>query len=115
MSSSAAPRGLRKEERLDALFHALSHRARRALLSRLAQAPAMITELAQPFGMSLPAISRHIRVLEQAGLVVRSVEGRVHQCSLDALPLKTADQWLSRYRSFWEQSLESLARYAERH
>jgi DNA-binding transcriptional ArsR family regulator len=115
MSSSAAARGLRKEDRLDALFHALSHRARRALLTRLAEAPAMVTELAQPFAMSLPAISRHIRVLEQAGLVARSVDGRVHQCSLDALPLKTADRWLSRYRSLWEQNLESLARYAEKH
>lgn len=115
MSSSTVPRGLSKEDRLDALFHALSHRARRALLTRLAQAPAMVTELAQPFAMSLPAISRHIRVLEQAGLVARSVDGRVHQCSLDALALRTADQWLSRYRRFWEQNLESLARYAEGH
>jgi DNA-binding transcriptional ArsR family regulator len=115
MSSSSAARELRTEDRLDALFHALSHRARRALLTRLAEAPAMITDLAQPFAMSLPAISRHIRVLERAGLVARSVDGRVHQCSLDARPLKTADKWLSHYRTFWERSLESLAHYAEKH
>jgi DNA-binding transcriptional ArsR family regulator len=102
------------DDRLDAIFHALGHRARRALLARLAGAPAMITDLAAPFAMSLPAVSRHIRVLEQAGLVVRTVDGRVHQCSLEAAPLRQAQQWLNHYRAFWEGSLESLARYAEK-
>jgi DNA-binding transcriptional ArsR family regulator len=115
MASSSVSRRVGEDERLDAIFHALSHRARRALLGRLAQAPAMITELAQPFAMSLPAVSRHIRVLEQAGLVARAVDGRVHRCSLDALPLKAAEQWLSHYRAFWGASLEALARYAEKH
>lgn len=100
-------------ERLDIVFHALGDRTRRALLARLAQRPAMITELAKPFEMSLPAVSRHIRVLEAAGLVTRTVTGRTHRCSLNARPLETAEAWLNRYRRFWEGSLEQLARYAE--
>jgi DNA-binding transcriptional ArsR family regulator len=115
MTSSATRRRARVEDGLDAVFHALGHRARRELLTRLAQAPASITELARPFSMSLPAVSRHVRVLEQAGLVARTVDGRIHQCSLDALPLHAADVWLSGYRRFWEERLESLARYVEKH
>ena len=115
MTSSATLRRGRLEDRLDGVFHALGHRARRALLTRLAQAPASITELARPFSMSLPAVSRHIRVLEQAGLVARTVDGRIHQCSLDPLPLQAAEVWLSGYRKFWEESLDSLARYVEAH
>ena len=114
MTSSATLRRGRLEDRLDGVFHALGHRARRALLTRLAQAPASITELARPFSMSLPAISRHIRVLEHAGLVARTVDGRLHRCALHALPLQAADVWLSGYRGFWEGSLDSLARYAEK-
>ena len=64
--------------------------------------------------MSLPAVSRHIRVLERAGLVARSVDGRIHQCALDAAPLHKAQEWLNHYRAFWEGSLDSLAHYAER-
>ena len=75
----------------------------------------MITELARPFAMSLPAVSRHIRVLERAGLVRRTVDGRVHQCALDALPLRRAEDWLSFYRRFWDENLDSLARYVEKH
>jgi DNA-binding transcriptional ArsR family regulator len=101
------------EDRLDAVFQALSDRTRRALLARLARRPARITALAKPFAMSLPAVSRHIRVLERAGLVARSVDGRVHQCSLTAEPLATADAWLRYYRPFWAGRLEALARYAE--
>jgi DNA-binding transcriptional ArsR family regulator len=96
---------------LDAIFHALGDRTRRALLARMEKGPAKITELAKPFQMSLPAVSRHIRVLEGAGLVVRAVDGRVHQCSLNAEPLKSVEGWLEHYRQFWEGSLDSLARY----
>ena len=71
------------DDRLDLVFRALGDRTRRALLARLAEKPAMVTELAEPFAMSLPAVSRHIRVLERARLVVRKVDGRVHRCSLD--------------------------------
>jgi DNA-binding transcriptional ArsR family regulator len=74
----------------------------------------MVTELAEPFKMSLPAVSRHIRVLEQARLVEREVDGRVHRCSLRAGALRDAQQWLSHYRCFWEGTLESLAGYVDR-
>lgn len=112
---SSTPRGRAATERqLDAIFHALDHGTRRALLTRLAAGPAMITELAEPFAMSLPAVSRHVRVLEQAGLVARAVDGRIHQCSLEARPLELAREWLDYYRVFWERNLEALARHAER-
>lgn len=104
---------LSSDERLDAVFQALSDRTRRALLARLARRPARITALAKPFAMSLPAVSRHIRVLERAGLVARTVDGRVHQCSLTAEPLGTAEAWLRHYRPFWAERLEALARYVE--
>ena len=112
LSSGARKRGS-ADDRLDAVFHALGDRTRRALLARLASRPARVTELAQPFDMSLPAVSRHIRVLESAGLIARSVDGRVHQCSLAAAPMKTAEAWLDRYRRFWEGNLDALARLVE--
>jgi DNA-binding transcriptional ArsR family regulator len=102
-----------REGQLDMIFRALGDRTRRALLARLADRPAMVTELAQPFAMSLPAVSRHIRVLEKAGLVARTVDGRVHHCSLSATPLNDVEKWLSHYRRFWEGTLDSLARYVE--
>jgi DNA-binding transcriptional ArsR family regulator len=102
------------DDRLDLVFHALSDRTRRALLARLSRTPAKITDLAAPFAMSLPAVSRHIRVLEEARLVRRTIDGRVHQCSLDAGALKRVDAWLDHYRRFWEGTLESLAAYVER-
>jgi DNA-binding transcriptional ArsR family regulator len=101
------------EEQLDLIFGALGDQTRRALLARLAERPAMVTELAQPFAMSLPAVSRHIRVLEKAGLVTRAIDGRVHHCSLSAKPLIDVEKWLSQYRRFWEGTLNSLARYVE--
>jgi DNA-binding transcriptional ArsR family regulator len=101
------------DDRLDAVFHALGHSTRRALLARLARRPAMITELADPFDMSLPAVSRHIRVLEDAGLVTRSVDGRTHHCSLNPKPFKTIEAWLIHYRKFWEDNLAALAQYVE--
>jgi DNA-binding transcriptional ArsR family regulator len=110
---SSASRNISADDRLDAVFHALGDRTRRALLARLARRPAMITELANPFAMSLPAVSRHIRVLEGAGLVTRSVDGRMHRCSLNPKPFKTIEGWLSHYRQFWEDNLAALARYVE--
>jgi DNA-binding transcriptional ArsR family regulator len=101
------------DERLDAIFHALSDRTRRALLARLASGPAMVTELAEPFAMTRIAVAKHLRVLEGAGLVSRSVEGRVHRCSMDAKPLREAERWLDDYRAFWTDKLDSLARFAE--
>ena len=111
--SRTARRRAPREERLDAVFHALSDRTRRALLARLRTRPAMITELAKPFAMSLPALSRHIRVLEGAGLIERTIDGRVHECSLNATPLKSAEAWISHYAPFWEGTLDSLARHVE--
>jgi DNA-binding transcriptional ArsR family regulator len=111
--SSALPKRFSPEDRLDAVFHALGDRTRRALLARLTRTPAMITELARPFAMSLPAVSRHVRVLEQAGLIVRTVDGRVHRCELNGAPLRSVAAWLRHYRRFWEGNLDSLARYVE--
>ena len=103
-----------KDDRLDLVFAALSHRARRALLARLERRSAMVTELAEPFEMSLPAVSKHLRVLERAGLVRRSIDGRVHRCSFDPLPLREAERWLDHYRAFWNESLAALADYVEK-
>ena len=111
--SSATPAPTAPEDRLDRIFGALANRTRRALLARLERAPAKITELAQPFHMSLPAVSKHVRVLETAGLVQREVDGRVHRCSLSPTALREADAWLTHYRSFWQQSLDALARHVE--
>jgi DNA-binding transcriptional ArsR family regulator len=83
-------------------------------MARLADGPCMVTELAEPFDMSLPAVSRHLRVLEDARLVARAVDGRIHRCSLDAEPLREAEGWLAHYRDFWAGNLDALARYAER-
>jgi DNA-binding transcriptional ArsR family regulator len=113
MPSSGGRKRGSADDRLDAVFHALGDRTRRSLLARLVARPAMVTELAKPFAMSLPAVSRHIRVLETAGLIARSVDGRVHQCSLAAGPLKSVEAWLSHYRRFWEGNLDALARFVE--
>jgi DNA-binding transcriptional ArsR family regulator len=102
------------ENQLDQVFHALSDRTRRALIARLAEGPRMISELAEPFAMSLPAVSKHLRVLEDAGLVHRAIDGRVHRCSLTAGPMHSAGQWIEGYRSFWEDTLDALADYVER-
>ena len=111
MSSSHSARSL-TDHQLDRLFRALGHRTRRALLGRLARRPATVTELARPFAMSLPAVSRHIRVLERARLVRRTVDGRVHHCAPNFAPLRTVEAWVHHYRRFWEGQLEALARYA---
>lgn len=100
-------------EQLDQVFGALANATRRALLERLRQAPAPVTELAEPFDMSLPAVSKHLRVLERAGLVRRDVDGRVHRCALQAGPMRDAAAWLRDYRVFWEDSLDRLAAFVE--
>jgi DNA-binding transcriptional ArsR family regulator len=102
-----------EEEHLDRVFRALSDRTRRAMLSRLARGSASVTQLAEPFEMSLPAVSKHLKVLEEAGLVGRSIEGRVHHCALEPEALRDANQWLEAYRQFWDETLESLAHYVE--
>ena len=99
---------------LDRTFAALSDSTRRAILARLAEGETTVGELARPFRMSRPAISKHLRVLERAGLVQRQREGRVSRCELDAEPMQDAAQWIERYREFWGDRLDSLARYLER-
>jgi len=101
------------EDRLDRVFGALSDRTRRALLQRLAGGPAVISELARPFDMSLPAVSKHLRVLEKAGLVSRSKDGRVNRCTLSAAPLRDIAAWVSYYEEFWDGTLASLADHLE--
>lgn len=111
MIASAEP--ISADDRLDLVFQALANRTRRALLSRVSAGPARVTELAEPFGMSLPAISKHLGILERAGLIRRSVKGRVHSCALGAEPMAEASEWLDAYRAFWEGNLDSLARFVE--
>lgn len=94
---------------LDITFRALADPTRRLLLTRLAQGEATVTELAQPYDASLAAISKHLQVLERAGLLRRRVEGRSHYLSLEASPLLEALTWLAAYREFWDVSLASLA------
>jgi DNA-binding transcriptional ArsR family regulator len=98
-------------DRLSATFAALADPTRRAILSRLASGEASVTELAEPFEMSLPAVSKHLKVLERAGLIARGREAQWRPCRLEAAPLKGAADWLERYRRFWEQSLDRLDDY----
>jgi DNA-binding transcriptional ArsR family regulator len=99
------------ESPLDVLFAALSDPTRRGMLARLAQGEASVGELAAPYGISLPAVSKHIRVLEQAGLLQRTRIGRVHRCRLNAEALRPIGDWIEQYRSFWEVRLDRLDEY----
>jgi len=96
---------------LSATFAALADPTRRAILARLASGHASVTELAEPFEMSMPAVSKHLKVLERAGLILRSREAQSRPCELQAQPLKTAAQWIDEYREFWEQRLNRLDAY----
>jgi DNA-binding transcriptional ArsR family regulator len=98
---------------LDAIFGALADPTRRAILARLRQGEARITELAEPFRVSLPAVSKHVRILESAGLLEREINGRVHRCRLAAEPLRNAAAWIEQYRAFWEAQFDALAKYLE--
>ncbi len=101
------------EDGLDLVFHALANRTRRALIRRLAQGAAKVTDLAEPFGISLNAISKHLIVLESAGLIERTIRGRVHTCALRAGPMASAEAWLVAYEIFWNQQLDGLAALVE--
>jgi DNA-binding transcriptional ArsR family regulator len=103
-----------EDDRLDDVFQALANRTRRALLRSLAEGPARVTELAEPHGMSLNAVSKHLFVLERAGLIRRTRRGHVQACVLDARPLATADEWINGYRRFWNRQLDRLAGFVER-
>jgi DNA-binding transcriptional ArsR family regulator len=96
---------------LSRTFSALADPTRRAILARLASGEASVTELAEPFAISLPAISKHLKVLQRAGLIVRGREAQWRPCRLEPRPLQGASEWLERYRIFWEQSLDRLEGY----
>jgi DNA-binding transcriptional ArsR family regulator len=95
-------------------FAALADPTRRAILSRLATGEASVTELAEPFAMTLPAVSKHLKVLERAGLIQRGREAQWRPCRLKAERLKEADEWIERYRRFWEESFDRLDEYLSR-
>src|SRR3982750_3608454 len=102
------------QAQLDRTFAALADPTRRRILARLARGDQRVTDLARPYAMSLPAISKHLRVLEKAGLLRRRRYGRVHEMRLEAEPLKQAAHWVEEYRRFWEGSLDRLAAYLEK-
>jgi DNA-binding transcriptional ArsR family regulator len=93
---------------LDRAFGALADPTRRAIVHRLSRGPALVGEVAAPFGMSLAAVSKHLQVLERAGLVRRSREGREHTLSLNPAPLRAVSRWTSRYQRFWNERLDAL-------
>ena len=102
---------MQQADLLTQTFAALADPTRRALLARLARGEASVTELAEPFDMSQPAISKHLKVLERAGLVSRGREAQWRPCRLEAAPMKRASDWLEHYREFWEASFDRLENY----
>ncbi len=102
-----------KADELNRTFSALSDPTRRAILARLAEGEAQVTELAEPFGMSLPAVSKHLKVLERANLILRHRDGRIHRFTVNPKPVNTAKTWIETYQHFWEQQLDLLGGYLE--
>ena len=100
-------------ERLNLAFGALADPTRRAILSRLASGEASVSDLAKPFKMTLPAVSKHLKVLQRAGLVTQSREAQWRPCRLEAAPLKEVADWVERYRVYWEHSFDSLEDYLQ--
>ena len=101
-------------EHLDRTFSALADPTRRLILQQLAHGDQCVTDIAKPISMSLPAVSKHLRVLEKAGLIRRRRNGRVHRLKLEAAPMKEAAQWITEYRRFWEESLDRLDDYLKK-
>ena len=101
------------EERLSTTFAALANGTRRAILARLVEGEASVNELAEPFDMTLPAISRHLKVLERAGLVTRGRRAQYRPCSLDAKPLEAVSTWAERYRPVWEARFNRMDEYLD--
>jgi DNA-binding transcriptional ArsR family regulator len=99
------------DDELDAIFSALSDRTRRQVLASLSEGERGVTELANEHQMSLPGFMKHLRVLQDAGLIARSKEGRVVSCELSAAPMQQAALWMSRYEKFWTEKLDALGRY----
>src|SRR5437870_3225572 len=104
---------LKRQDALSTTFAALADPTRRAILVRLAEGEASVTELAAPFDVSMPAISKHLKVLERAGLITRTREAQWRFCRLDASPLKQAAEWVGGYRRFWEESFDRLEEYLQ--
>ena len=102
-----------KTQRLTDTFHALADPTRRSMLASVARGERTVTELAEPFDMSLAAVSKHLKVLERAGLVSRTREGRVHRLRLEAAPLEEAAVWISFYQKFWAGQLDSLGEFLQ--
>ena len=100
-------------DRLSTTFAALSDPTRRAILARLALGQTSVSELAEPFEMSLPAVSKHLKVLERAGLITRGRDAQMRPCKIEATALKEADDWLEEYRRLWEQRLNRLDEYLQ--
>ncbi len=98
-------------DRLDTIFSALADPTRRAILARLAQGEASVTELSAPFAMSLPAVSKHLKVLGRAGLIVRSRDAQWRPCRIEAQPLKEVADWIEQYRTLWEERFDRLDTY----
>lgn len=98
---------------LDAVFHALAHPARRAVVSRLAHGPLQVRELAKPFAMGLPSFMKHLRILEEDGLITTEKVGRVRTCRVNTPRLTAAESWLSEQRQLWQSSADRLADYVE--
>ncbi len=105
---------MKAADQLSVIFGALADPTRRDILSRLADGDATVTELAEPFAISMPAISRHLKVLEQAGLISRSRSGQWRSSTLEAAPLKEATDWMERYRQFWDSSFDRLDAHLRR-
>ena len=102
---------MKESEALDRIFHALSDSTRRELLAQLSSSESTVTELAEPFKMTLAAVSKHIRVLEAAGFVKREVDGRIHRCKADLAPLQNASQFIEKYRRHWEKQFDMMDNY----
>ena len=103
-----------KREALSETFGALADPTRRAILDGLSLEESSVSSLAEPFNISLPAISKHLRVLERAGLLTQEKDGRVRRCRLDAGPMQEAADWMARYQRFWDNQLDSLASYLDK-
>ncbi len=103
--------GVMEDERLDETFAALANATRRAILARLAEGEANVNELAEPFDLSLPAVSKHIKVLESAGLIVRGRRAQYRPCALDAGPLEAVSSWAEQYRPVWEDRFDRMGTY----
>ena len=100
-----------EDKKLDQIFAALANTTRRQILARLAEGDATVNQLAEPFQMSLPAISKHIKVLERAGLIVQSQQAQYRPCTIDVAPLKEISRWTDQYRHIWETSFDRMDSY----